>query len=1113
MDCPTCQATVPERSKFCSECGTLLPRPCPACGHLTPASAKFCPECGASLSGYAARPGSADAGAGGAREPASPPVTAERRQVTVMFCDLVGSTTLATRLDPEDLREIVNAYHRCVADTVARFHGFVARTMGDGVMAYFGYPQAREDDVERAVRAGLALVEAVAGLDAPERLQVRVGLDTGRVVVGELMQAGEASERGILGETPNRAARLQAIAEPNTVLVGPGARPLLGDLFEYRDLGSLELKGFAEPINAYRVLGPSMIESRFEALHATTLAPLIGREEEIELLERRWQRTKAGAGQVVLISGEPGIGKSRLTSAMLDQIASEPHSRLRYFCSPHHMHSALYPMIRELERAAGFARDDSARAKLAKLAAILPHTSPSSEDVWLLAEMLSVPDAGQRPELGGSPEQRKQKTLQALIRRIEALSQERPVLMVLEDVQWIDPTSLEVMDRFVQRARQLSVLVIMTFRPEFSPPWVGQPHVTMRTLSRLDQHEGAALIDRIAGERRLPPDVVSEILDRTDGVPLFIEELTKAVVEARAAVSRPPPGTGAGLAIPATLDALLMARFDRLDPTAKEVAQIGAAIGREFSYELLAAVGRISDRDLSSALRQLVRTGLLSSWGEPPEATYLFKHALVQDASYRTMLRSRRRELHARIVAVLEARYPAVVEQQPDLVAHHCTQADLVEKAIAYWNDAGQKSLARSANTEAAAQLRKGLHLLATLPESRERRHHELGLQSTLAAALVASQGNAAPETGESYARARELCEQLGETAALIPVLSGLSTYHQTRAEYAAMREVAEDLLRRGTEQDNIASAMVGHRSMGICLHQLGEFAAAREHFEHVLRLYSAEQHHGLASIAAYDMRAVALSYLGWDLFLLGQPDEARALSNEALAWSRQLRHPHTVAFALVYAALVNLLRRDHRSAEERLNELTAFAAEHRFPVWLALAHVMHGYVLGTRGDAAAGLELARKGWANATATGLRWNRPFYLALLAAACERGGQADEGFDLLGAALDAVEETGERWFQAELHRHRGEWLARRGKHDEAHACFERALAVARRQHARIWELQAASSLARLSCERGQHGEAQDVLGSVLATFSEGYELPALRDARGLLDSVLQRGLGIA
>jgi predicted ATPase/class 3 adenylate cyclase len=1021
-----------------------------------------------------------------------------------MFCDLVGSTRLSTQLDPEDLRQIVSAYHRCVAETVIRFDGFIARTMGDGVMVYFGYPQAHEDDVERAVRAGLALIEAVGHLEAPDRLQIRVGLDTGLVVVGDLIEAGEALERGIAGETPNRAARLQTVAEPNTVVIGPGARPLLGDLFEYRDLGNLELKGFVEPTKAYLILGESAIESRFEAFHPAALVPLVGREEEIELLGRRWQRAKTGAGQVVLISGEPGIGKSRLTSAILEQIATEPHTLLRYFCSPHHTHSALYPMIRELERTAGFARDDDARSKLAKLAAVLSYASPSAEDTQLLAELLSVPTTGQRPELNLTPEQRKGRTLQALMRRIEALSGEQPVMMLLEDVHWIDPTSLEAMDRIVERTRQLPVLVIMTFRPEFSPPWAGQPHVTLNMLSRLDQNDGAALIDRIAGDRRLPPVVVSEILNRTDGVPLFIEELTKAMIEDRASTRPSPAVLGPGLTIPATLDALLMTRLDGLSPAAKEVAQIGAAIGREFSYELLSAIGQRTDRDLLTALDRLVGAGLIFGSGVPPEATYLFKHALVQDASYRTLLRSRRRELHGRIVAVLEARYPAIVEQQPELIAHHSTQADLVEKAIAYWGQAGQKSLARSANTEAAAQLRKGLHLLSSLPEGNERWQQELRFQSTLGAALAASKGNAAPETGRSYARARELCEQLGETTALIPVLSGLSTYHQTRAEYPAMREVAEDLLHRGEEQSDTASSLVGHRSMGICMHQLGDFVAAQEHFEHVLRLYNPEQHQALASIAAYDMRAVALSYLGWDLFILGQPDQARALSEQALIWSRQLRHPHTIAFVLIYAAVLDLLRRDHGSAEARLQELTLFAAEHRFPVWLALARVMHGYVLAARGETAQGLALAREGWADGMATGSRWNQTFYLALLAAACERAGRADEAFELLGAALEAVDESGERWFQSELHRHKGEWLARHGKDDEAEACFQRALAVARRQHARTWELQAASSLARFFYDRGQHAEASDLLASVLVTFTDGLEMPALHDAKALLDT---------
>jgi class 3 adenylate cyclase/predicted ATPase len=1049
----------------------------------------------------------------GSRESATHPVTAaERRQLTVMFCDLVGSTNLATRLDPEDLRAVLAAYRRCAAETVTGFHGFIARTMGDGVMAYFGYPQAHEDDVERAVRAGLALVDAVGALEAPDRLQVRVGLETGLVIVGDLIEGGEASERGVVGETPNRAARLQAIAEPGSVVIGPGARPHLGKLFEYRDLGRFDLKGFDEPVQAYRILGLSAIESRFEALHAT-FGSLIGREEEVELLARRWQRAKTGAGQVVLVCGEPGIGKSRLTSATLEQIAAEPHTLLRYFCSPHHTSSALYPFVRELERAVGFARDDDARAKLAKIAVLLSHALPLAEDTQLLADLLSVREPGAGPVLDLSPDQRKRKTLQALIRRVETLAAERPVLMLLEDVQWLDPTSLEAMDRLVERIRQLPVLVVMTFRPEFTPPWTGQPHVALRLLNRLDETDGAALIERIAGERRLPPEVVTEILDRTDGVPLFIEELTKATVEARGSAGAPPTTSQGGSAMPATLEALLMARLDRLGPAAKDVAQIGSAIGREFSYDLLAAIGQRRDKDLLAALDQLVRAGLVTGRGVPPDATYLFKHALMQDASYRTLLRSRRRDLHERIVGVLETRYQAVIDQQPELVAQHCSQADLIEKAIVYWELAGRTSSARSANTEAAAQSRKGLDLLSTLPEGRARWQQELRLQSIRGAALAASQGNAAPEAGQAYARARELCEQLGETTALIPVLSGLSTHHQTRAEYSEMQEVAADLLGRGHEHADTASAVVGHRSMGICLHQLGDFAAARDHFENVLRLYSPEHHPALVSIAGYDMRAVALSYLGWDLLMLGEPDGAHALGEQALSWSRQLRHPHTIAFALIYDSLLKLLRRDHGSAEKRLRELTSFAAEHRFPVWLALARIMHGYVLGARGETAQGLALARQGYAERTATGSRWNETFYLALLAETCRRAGHVDEAFELMGAALTAADETGEQWFAAELHRARGEWLAQREQSDEAEADFQRALAIARQQGARLWELQAAASLARLLHDRGQPDEARDLLAPVLATFSEGFDLPAFADAKALLDGFQPCGLRIA
>jgi predicted ATPase len=628
--------------------------------------------------------------------------------------------------------------------------------MGDGVLIYFGYPEAHEDDAERAVRAGLDLVAAVSGLKTHAALQTRVGIATGLVVVGDLIGSGASQEQAIVGETPNLAARLQGVAAPNAVVIAESTRKLVGNLFELEDLGAQNIKGIAGPVRAWAALRPGSVESRFEAFHATGLTELVGREEELELLLRRWSKAKTGEGQVVLLSGEAGIGKSRLTAALLERLPTEPHTRLRYFCSPQHTDSACYPIIGQMERAAGLAHDDTSQSRLDKLDAVLARTSTSKQDAGLVADMLSLPNDGRYPTLELAPQQRRQKTMEALTAQMEALSKQNPVLMIFEDAHWADPTSLEAFGT-------LGVLLVVTYRPEFEPPWIGQPHVTALTINRLAQHDVDAMIDRVVGNNPLPASIRQDIIERTDGIPLFVEEMTKAVLESesegaaeRAVSAAPSPA----LAVPASLHASLMARLDRLG-SAKELAQIGAAIGREFSHSLLSAVVRKQETELHSALDRLTEAGLLFRQGVPPHATYLFKHALIQDAAYGTLLREPRRTLHSRIAKTLESQFTEIAENQPELLARHCSEAGLIEKAARLWAKAGQRSLARSALIEAAKQLTRALDQIATLPATPALRREQIKVQVALITPLMHTKGYAAPETKAAAERARLLIEQV----------------------------------------------------------------------------------------------------------------------------------------------------------------------------------------------------------------------------------------------------------------------------------------------------------------------------------------------------------------
>jgi class 3 adenylate cyclase len=758
---------------------------------------------------------------------AAPKDTAERRQVTVMFSDLVGSTALSAHMDPEDLREIIAAYQKCVAETVNRFGGFVAKYMGDGVLVYFGYPQAHEDDAERAVRAGLDLIQAVGASKSSNPLRTRVGIATGLVVVGDLIGSGEAQERGIVGETPNLAARLQGVAEPNAVVIAESTRKLLGALFDLQELGEKDLKGVAGPVRAWGALRPASVESRFEALHATGLTELVGREEELELLLRRWSKVKTGEGQVVLLSGEAGIGKSRLTAALMERLAGEPHTRLRYFCSPQHTDSALYPIIGQMERAAGLAHGDTPQVKLDKLDALLAQTSTSKQDAALFAEMLSLPNDGRYPALNMDPQQRRQKTLEALTAQMEALSRQKPVLMIFEDAHWTDPTSLETFGRIVDRVRSLPVLLIVTFRPEFDPPWIGRPHVSALTINRLAQHDIEAMIDRVVGNKLIPAGVRKDIIERTDGIPLFVEEMTKAVLEAEshsAAEHMVAAVPSSALAVPASLHASLMARLDRLG-AAKEVAQIGAVIGREFSHPLLAAVARQTEAQLNSSLDRLVAAGLLFRQGVSPYASYLFKHALVQDAAYGTLLREPRRALHKRIAEVVETAFLDVAESQPELLARHYTDAELIEKAAGFWGKAGERSLARSAVVEASEQLKRALDQIATLPQTPVLRRQQLRLQIALANALMQIKGYAAPEPKAAFEQARlfmERGEALGEVPEdpllLFSFLWGVWSGNYVKFHGEAIKSLASQVMALAERQGTATPLMVGHR-LAACPH------------------------------------------------------------------------------------------------------------------------------------------------------------------------------------------------------------------------------------------------------------------------------------------------------
>jgi class 3 adenylate cyclase/predicted ATPase len=1040
----------------------------------------------------------------------APQETAERRQVTVMFSDLVGSTALSARMDPEDLREVISAYQKCVAETVRRFGGFVAKFMGDGVLIYFGYPQAHEDDAERAVRAGLELVAAVGGLKTHAPLQTRVGIATGLVVVGDLIGSGASQEQTIVGETPNLAARLQGVAEPNSVIIAESTRKLLGNLFELQVVQAKDLRGIPEPVQAWAALRASSAKGRFEALRATGLTALVGREEELELLVQRWSKAKSGEGQVVLLSGEAGIGKSRLIVALLERLATEPHVRLRHFCSPEHTDSVLYPIIGQMERAAGFADDDTPQARLDKLDAMLTRTSTPEVDVALFADMLSLPNDGRYPTLDLTPERRRHRTFEALSLQIEALTRSRPVLMIVEDAHWVDPTSLEAFGQAVGQIANLPVLLIMTFRSEFEPPWIGRSHVTALTINRLVERDVRAMIDNVIGNKPLSLEVRQDIMERTDGVPLFVEEITRAVLEAENEGAAQTIVPSPALAVPASLHGSLMARLDRVGQ-AKEIAQIGAALGRKFSHPLLAAVVRKPEAELASALDRLIAAGLLFQQGVPPHATYLFKHALVQDAAYGTLLREPRRALHARIAETLQSQFTEIAENQPELLARHCTEGGLIEQAASLWGKAGQRSLERSALVEAVAQLTRALNQIATLPASPALRREEMKLQVALITPLTHVKGYAAPETNAAVERARQLIEQaetLGEPPddplLLFSVLYGFWVANYVAFDGGMMRELSTEFLALAEKQRATMPLSVGHRLVGTSLACTGDIAQGRAHLDRAAALYNPTEHRPLALRFGQDVRVAILSNRALALWMLGYPTAALADTDQLLTDAREIGQAATVMYALFHAAHIQLFRGNYQAVNTLGEEVVALAEEKGALLWKGSGVIDQGYVSALTGKASDAVQMITAGIGLWRATGATAWMPLYRLHLAKAYSELDQFDEAWRNIRDAMSAIEDTKERWWEAEVNRTAGEITLLSPERDAAKAeeYFERALAVARQQQAKSWELRAAMSLARLWRDQGKVSQARELLAPVYGWFTEGFDTRDLKEAKALL-----------
>jgi len=1046
-----------------------------------------------------------------------PPLEAERRQLTVILCDLVDSTKLSSQLDPEEYRDVVRAYQAACTEVIQRYDGHIAQLLGDGLLVYFGYPQAHEDDARRAVRTGLGILDAMG--DLHQRLQqakgiplaIRIGIHTGLVVVGSMGEAGR-QEQLALGEVPNIASRIEGLAEPNTVAISEATYRLIQGYFACQDLGAQPLRGVPEPVRVYQVLGESGATSRLDVAQPRGLTPLVGREQEVGLLLERWEQVKAGQGHVVLLTGDAGIGKSRLVQMLKDHVTPEPHTRWECRSSEYSQNTALFPLVDLFHRLLRFEIYETPDAKLEKLAhALSQYRLPLEETVPLFAPLLSLllPE-NHYPPLNLSPQRQRQKTLETIVAVLLELAERQPVLFIVEDLHWTDPSTLELLNLVIDQTPTASILTVLTCRPHFQPAWHHRSYLTEMTLNRLAQPQIERMIERITDEKRLPPEVRQLIVQRTDGVPLFVEEMTKAILESdylkdvdgHYALT----GSFSTFAIPATLHDSLMARLDRL-VTAKAVAQYAAVIGRQFAYDLLSMVSQLDAATLQRELGRLVEAEIVYQRGLPPQSTYVFKHALIQDTAYESLLKSTRQQYHQRIAQVLEAQFPETAEAEPELLAHHCTEAGLIAQAVGYWQKAGQSAVQRSAHAEAIVHLRQGLELLKMLPETPQRTQREVNMHIALGASLLAVKGYGAPEVGQTYTSARQLCQSLEEPHQIFSVLRGLWNYYNVRAEHQTAHTLGEQLLTIAQQAQDAAMLVAAHRALGATLFQLGAVACAQTHCAQGIALYDPKQHRASAFLYGEDAGVVCHSLAAWTLWYLGYPDQGLARNDEAVTLAQQSAYPFCLSFALSFAAGFHQLRREGHTAQEYTEASISVATDQGFPFWRARGSFLRGWTLAHQGQAQEGIEQIHQGLIAFRATGAELWRPYWLMLLAEAHGIQGEPEAGLTVLTEALALVDTTSERWYEAELHRLKGELLLQQSldNHTEAEACFLQAIAIAQKQSAKSWELRAATSLARLWQQQGKRQEAHDLLAPVYHWFTEGFDTADLQEAKALREAL--------